>query len=374
MLFKCRETLNVTGAYDGDNFFTFVDGVKRGTPLLLALAVIELSDVIFAVDSIPAVQSTVPQILHLRCWLAPKITISSQHLLLFLLQVFGSLFCMADHLSTGTCLSYTAKYFDCCLESSCQNCMECIGSCRKSSLLYFPGCDRLSLNQASRELLCPAVWDLELYVKFDISGFWSDHRPSDHLDVQYVGAVIVAEPLCLCCCGTGEIALPRQSHCSCPCLGQHQTGAWVRGLWHQHSFESWGGCSYTWGRCGCQSGISKAMTTHTNSTASPNVYVANFGVICHPHRVIKQILTFWECVCNDESCFWGVRPSFLTNAWAWLLAHISGQLLDFSCFSTVLCRLHLWCKIPLKWFSCTDSLFIQGASHNIQCSLDVQCS
>ena len=34
------------------------DGVKRGTPLLLALAVIELSDVIFAVDSIPAVSQS----------------------------------------------------------------------------------------------------------------------------------------------------------------------------------------------------------------------------------------------------------------------------------------------------------------------------
>lgn len=32
-----------------------VDGVRRATPLLLVLACIELSDIVFAVDSIPAV-------------------------------------------------------------------------------------------------------------------------------------------------------------------------------------------------------------------------------------------------------------------------------------------------------------------------------
>lgn len=51
----CRRFLNVTDDYDGDRFFTFVDGVKEATPLLLVLAVIEISDVVFAVDSIPAV-------------------------------------------------------------------------------------------------------------------------------------------------------------------------------------------------------------------------------------------------------------------------------------------------------------------------------
>ena len=41
--------------YDGDNFFVVKEGVRMATPLLLALAVIEISDVAFAVDSIPAV-------------------------------------------------------------------------------------------------------------------------------------------------------------------------------------------------------------------------------------------------------------------------------------------------------------------------------
>lgn len=36
-------------------FHQQVDGVRRATPLLLVLACIELSDVVFAVDSIPAV-------------------------------------------------------------------------------------------------------------------------------------------------------------------------------------------------------------------------------------------------------------------------------------------------------------------------------
>ena len=50
-----RRFLNVTGEYDGNKFFTMEDGVKRATPLLLVLAVVELSDIVFAVDSIPAV-------------------------------------------------------------------------------------------------------------------------------------------------------------------------------------------------------------------------------------------------------------------------------------------------------------------------------
>ena len=51
-----RRFLTVTDEYDGDDFFTVVEGVKEATPLLLVLAVIEISDVVFAVDSIPAVR------------------------------------------------------------------------------------------------------------------------------------------------------------------------------------------------------------------------------------------------------------------------------------------------------------------------------
>ena len=51
----CRKLLTISDDYDGDNFFTVRNGVKIATPLLLVLAVIEISDVVFAVDSIPAV-------------------------------------------------------------------------------------------------------------------------------------------------------------------------------------------------------------------------------------------------------------------------------------------------------------------------------
>ncbi len=42
---------------DGHNFFTHIDGKRYITPLFLVLLVIEFSDVVFAVDSIPAVFS-----------------------------------------------------------------------------------------------------------------------------------------------------------------------------------------------------------------------------------------------------------------------------------------------------------------------------
>jgi len=48
---------NVTSKVDGHNFFTKIDGKTFVTPLFLVLLVIEFSDIIFAVDSIPAVFS-----------------------------------------------------------------------------------------------------------------------------------------------------------------------------------------------------------------------------------------------------------------------------------------------------------------------------
>jgi tellurite resistance protein TerC len=41
--------------YDGHNFFTRIDGRLLATPLLLVLVVVELTDLVFAVDSIPAI-------------------------------------------------------------------------------------------------------------------------------------------------------------------------------------------------------------------------------------------------------------------------------------------------------------------------------
>ena len=51
----CRQLIPVTDNYKGDAFFTIENGKRVATPLLLVLAVVELSDVVFAVDSIPAV-------------------------------------------------------------------------------------------------------------------------------------------------------------------------------------------------------------------------------------------------------------------------------------------------------------------------------
>ncbi|KAI4300202.1 hypothetical protein L6164_033604 [Bauhinia variegata] len=51
----CQKFIPVTTYYDDNRFFTKQDGVWKATPLLLIVAVIELSDIAFAVDSIPAV-------------------------------------------------------------------------------------------------------------------------------------------------------------------------------------------------------------------------------------------------------------------------------------------------------------------------------
>ena len=74
-----RKLVGATTEYDGDRFFTVVDGAKRATPLLLCLVCVELSDVVFAVDSVPAVfgvtedpflvyTSNMFAILGLRAW------------------------------------------------------------------------------------------------------------------------------------------------------------------------------------------------------------------------------------------------------------------------------------------------------------------
>ena len=47
--------ISTTDSYDGNNFWTtMADGARVATPLLLALAVVEIGDVVLAVDSRPA--------------------------------------------------------------------------------------------------------------------------------------------------------------------------------------------------------------------------------------------------------------------------------------------------------------------------------
>jgi tellurite resistance protein TerC len=50
-----RRVMHVSTNFDGEKFFTIQNGVKIATPLLLVVALVGFTDVIFAVDSIPAI-------------------------------------------------------------------------------------------------------------------------------------------------------------------------------------------------------------------------------------------------------------------------------------------------------------------------------
>ncbi|MCA9626864.1 MAG: TerC family protein [Myxococcales bacterium] len=50
-----KRFLRTTPKLDGERFFTVKDGVRYATPLFLVLIVIEFTDLLFAVDSVPAV-------------------------------------------------------------------------------------------------------------------------------------------------------------------------------------------------------------------------------------------------------------------------------------------------------------------------------
>jgi len=50
-----RRFLRVTNHYDGQNFFTKEMGLKVATPLFLVLLLVEFTDLVFAIDSIPAI-------------------------------------------------------------------------------------------------------------------------------------------------------------------------------------------------------------------------------------------------------------------------------------------------------------------------------
>jgi len=50
-----RRFVPVSSSYDGQRLFTRIDGRRLATPLFIALVLIEATDVVFAVDSVPAV-------------------------------------------------------------------------------------------------------------------------------------------------------------------------------------------------------------------------------------------------------------------------------------------------------------------------------
>ena len=50
-----RGHMRITQEYHGEKFFVWKNGVRYATPMLLVLVLVEVSDLIFAVDSIPAI-------------------------------------------------------------------------------------------------------------------------------------------------------------------------------------------------------------------------------------------------------------------------------------------------------------------------------
>jgi tellurite resistance protein TerC len=56
-----KKLFSVSSEYDGGKFFTIENGVKMATPLLVVVAVIEVTDLLFAVDSIPAIFAIAPE-------------------------------------------------------------------------------------------------------------------------------------------------------------------------------------------------------------------------------------------------------------------------------------------------------------------------
>src|SRR5690606_17595272 len=50
-----RRRMRVTASLDGERFFVLKDGLRYATPLFFVLVLVEFSDIIFAVDSIPAI-------------------------------------------------------------------------------------------------------------------------------------------------------------------------------------------------------------------------------------------------------------------------------------------------------------------------------
>jgi tellurite resistance protein TerC len=50
-----RGRFKIAPTYDGEKFFTVVNGVKMATPLLVVILLIGIVDIVFAVDSIPAI-------------------------------------------------------------------------------------------------------------------------------------------------------------------------------------------------------------------------------------------------------------------------------------------------------------------------------
>lgn len=55
-----HQFFKVSPNFDGDKFFTIQNGIKMATPLFVVVAIVEFTDLLFAVDSIPAIFAIAP--------------------------------------------------------------------------------------------------------------------------------------------------------------------------------------------------------------------------------------------------------------------------------------------------------------------------
>lgn len=98
-----------TNKFDGDRFFTVVDGVKVATPMFLCMVAVEFSDVVFAVDSIPAVFG----VTEVRCYefFFPSSSQESNHFLQLLgFKLTPSFFCLPLESSGRFLIEYVCNH------------------------------------------------------------------------------------------------------------------------------------------------------------------------------------------------------------------------------------------------------------------------
>ena len=86
-----RSLFESTDHFDGKRFFTMEDGIRKATPLFICMIAVEVSDVVFAVDSIPAVFGVTE--VGLSFWLV------------FPVRVTASIICgtLGTHASSSSC-------------------------------------------------------------------------------------------------------------------------------------------------------------------------------------------------------------------------------------------------------------------------------
>jgi TerC family integral membrane protein len=91
-----------TNQFDGDRFFTELDGVRLATPMFLCMVAVEFSDVVFAVDSVPAVFGVTEVSTIVLCFVGFSCA-------LFVLRVLD----MNSFIHSSPLFFYVTESFDC---------------------------------------------------------------------------------------------------------------------------------------------------------------------------------------------------------------------------------------------------------------------